>query len=57
MNAGKHYRGCKERFPGCPCCSCAMDNAGESELPCCDKHGLFCDNGKICPDYIPEDAE
>ena len=57
MNAGKHYRGCKERFPGCPCCSCAMDNAGESELPCCDKHGLFCEDGKTCPDYIPEDAE
>lgn len=55
MQTGKHWIGCKERFPNCPCVSCARDNADSPDAPCCDMHCLLCENGKECPDYIPEE--
>ena len=54
MKTGKHWVGCVERFPGCLCCTCARDNNGEPDQPCCDKHCILCADGKTCPDYIPE---
>ena len=55
MSTGKHWIECKRRFPKCPCNTCVRDNADSEEDPCCDVHCLLCENGKECPDYIPEE--
>lgn len=54
---GRHWSRCAEQFPDCPCCTCAMDNCGEGGEACCDRHNIFCNSGKNCPDYVPEVRE
>lgn len=56
MAKGKHWVCCVRHMPDCICVSCARDNYGESDVPCCDQHCILCEVGKKCPDYIKEDG-
>ena len=51
---GKHWICCVRNFPECLCVTCAKDNQGEAEEPCCDKHGIFCAPCAKCEDYEKE---
>lgn len=55
---GRHYQNCIEKFPDCPCNTCAKDNAGLpgeiADTPCCMRHNKPC-GGIKCPDYVKED--
>ena len=55
MVKGKHWICCVRNFPECPCVTCARDNQGEAEEPCCDKHGIFCAPCAKCEDYEKEE--
>ncbi len=54
MKKGKHWICCVRNYPNCPCVTCANDNQGEGDEPCCDKHCIFCAHGAKCNDYIKE---
>lgn len=52
---GKHWICCVHNYPKCPCVTCAKDNMGESDEPCCDKHCILCAAGARCEDYVREE--
>lgn len=50
---GKHFSECKDNHPSCLCVTCARDNDGSQDTPCCMAHNKSCICSE-CPDYVKE---